>query len=209
MISYTIVYNWTLYFGIPGVELSLGLLVLPDLKSPLADQNTVGFQSNWHPLWLWYAWRNFGFVTLPRGLWQVQIFIMCGSVLSHSINIYSKISGGSKPLGQKLDINGYKSRKILYIVKCHVQRTSPWPVTRAKFRHVRYPPWSVTDELIETLQYFQSHLGSGEFNCKYIIQKFRIQCTYYVICEVLTSWNLQFGMPVVSVCVIELHLTKK
>jgi hypothetical protein len=32
-------------------------------------------------------------------------------------------------------------------------RTSPWPVTRAKFRHVRYPTWRVTDELIETIQY--------------------------------------------------------
>jgi hypothetical protein len=32
--------------------------------------------------------------------------------------------------------------------------TCPWPVKTTKFQHVRYPPWPVTDELIEILQYF-------------------------------------------------------
>ena len=112
---------------------------------------TVGFRN---PPWPWHAWRNFGFVTLPWGPWHAQNFVRCGSILSHSINIYSEISSGSQPPGQKLDINGYKSRKIPHtgcVTFRPFVRTSPWPVTRAKFRHVRYPPWPVTDELIETL----------------------------------------------------------
>ena len=41
--------------------------------------------------------------------------------------------------GEKLDINGHKSRKIPHMVSVTFGpfvRTSTWPVTRAKFRHV-------------------------------------------------------------------------
>jgi hypothetical protein len=51
----------------------------------------------------------------------VQKFVRCGSFLSYSITVYSEISGDSKPPGQKLDINGHKSRKLPYMVKCHVR----------------------------------------------------------------------------------------
>jgi hypothetical protein len=51
----------------------------------------------------------------------VQKFVRCDSFLSYSITVYSKISGESKPPGQKLDINGHKSQKLPYMVKCHVQ----------------------------------------------------------------------------------------
>jgi hypothetical protein len=51
----------------------------------------------------------------------VQKFVRCGSFLNYSINVNSNISGDSKPPGQKLDINGHKSRKLPHMVKCHVR----------------------------------------------------------------------------------------
>ena len=36
------------------------------------------------PMWLWHAWRNFCFVTLPESLWQAEIFVRSGDFAAKS-----------------------------------------------------------------------------------------------------------------------------
>ena len=91
------------------------------------------------------AWWNFDFITLPGGPWQAQNFIRCGSVLSHSINIHSKVSGSSKPPRRKLNIIEYKSRKIPHMVKCHIQTLGPlcdlWQEPNFGMSSTLHDPW--------------------------------------------------------------------
>ena len=115
----------------------------------------------------WHAWRNFHFVTWLLGVWQGPDFVRCQTEAGYFSNFWLSLRWNMQRhaateakftcLRTKCPNLDQNCRNEV----CHIfwpfVRTLRDTVTQPIFRHVRYPPWRMTNELIEIVQY------SGKF----------------------------------------------
>jgi hypothetical protein len=67
--------------------------------------------------------------------------------------------------------------------------TPSWPVTMTIFRHVRYPPWHMTDKLIWILQYIQQGRKFIRNSARPLSQEFHKYCFRYTLFMDFISLN--------------------
>ena len=133
------------------------LLTLVDSDSPCQGQEYCRIQIDTSP-WLWHTWQNFVFVTLFWKLWHGQDFVSCGCWTIHFDGDWPQMHSSVPLLKRKFTIYWQKAEfwaRIAIFGYCHSSDLSSVPlcdVTATIFRHIRYPPWHVTDKLIWILQ---------------------------------------------------------